>query len=508
MDYEDGEPLDRVLERKGTLTEAQIKRVLLPIVAGLRQMHAAGFLHRDVKPANIFIRRSDESPVLLDFGSARQALSSRSRSVTAIASAGYSPPEQYESGSEQGPWTDIYALSALCYRAVTGVAPVEATRRQSRLLRGEEDPLPRLAEVASGRCSQAFLAAVDRGLRVVEGERQGSLDEWWAELEGGAGETANAYTAVRPAPREGRGLTTPAEIEGGRSRRALGVIALLLVGLLVQAVALWELLDVVLGRSLRRRGWSGEVDADVMSGLLALPVAAAVALALLGRRPRREVIALLLVGLVVQVVALWELVTVLGRARGVVYGLLVLPGATAVSVVLLGWQRAAGRLRWRGWGQRLRRRMKYGSALTDWLRRRRMRKSRKAAKRGDATAQRRYRAAWLLCGMAVAVAVFLYFATVQGNRVAVASSEPAPAPGMASSRKKRRATQRQRRLCPASCRRRSCRLRCARLAPWWGIASATVRSARRWRCCRLVRIGWGRHRTSRDGRRMKARCMK
>ena len=431
MDYEDGEPLDRVLERKGTLTEAQIKRVLLPIVAGLRQVHAAGFLHRDVKPANIFIRRSDESPVLLDFGSARQALSSRSRSVTAIASAGYSPPEQYESDGEQGPWTDIYALSALCYRAITGMAPVEATRRQSRLLRDEEDPLPRLAEVAGGRCSRAFLEAVDRGLRVVEGERQGSLDEWRAELEGGAGETANASTAVRPAPREGRGLTTPAEIEGGRSRRPLGVIALLLVGLLVQAVALWELLDFVLGRSLRRSRSSGEVDADVMSGLLALPVAAAVALALLGRRPKREVIALLLVGLVVQVVALWELVTVLGRARGVVYGLLVLPGAAAVSVVLLGWQRAAGRLRWRAWGQRLlRRRMKYGSALTDWLRRRRMRKSHKAAERGDATAQRRYRAAWLLCGMAVAVAVFLYFATVQGNRVAVASPEPAPAPGM------------------------------------------------------------------------------
>ena len=186
MDYEDGEPLDRVLERKGTLTEAQIKRVLLPIVAGLRQVHAAGFLHRDVKPANIFIRRSDESPVLLDFGSARQALSSRSRSVTAIASAGYSPPEQYESDGEQGPWTDIYALSALCYRAITGMAPVEATRRQSRLLRGEEDPLPRLVEVAGGRCSRAFLTAVDRGLRVVERERQGSLDEWWAELEGDA----------------------------------------------------------------------------------------------------------------------------------------------------------------------------------------------------------------------------------------------------------------------------------------------------------------------------------
>ena len=203
MDYEDGEPLDSVLERKGTLTEAQIKRLLLPIVAGLRQMHAAGFLHRDVKPANIFIRRSDESAVLLDFGSARQALGRLSRSVTAIASAGYSPPEQYESGGGQGPWTDIYALSALCYRAITGIAPVEAARRQSRLLRGEDDPLPRLAEVAGGRCSQAFLAAVDRGLRVVGGERQGSLDEWWAELEGRAIGQATSHL-VLPTSRSGR----------------------------------------------------------------------------------------------------------------------------------------------------------------------------------------------------------------------------------------------------------------------------------------------------------------
>ena len=74
MDYEDGEPLDALLRRHGTLTEAQLKRVVLPVADGLRQVHAAGFLHRDIKPSNIFVRRSDESPVLLDFGSARQAL--------------------------------------------------------------------------------------------------------------------------------------------------------------------------------------------------------------------------------------------------------------------------------------------------------------------------------------------------------------------------------------------------------------------------------------------------
>ena len=163
MDYEDGEPLDALLRRHGTLTEAQLKRVLLPVADGLRQVHAAGFLHRDIKPSNIFVRRSDESPVLLDFGSARQALGRRSRSMTAIASAGYSPPEQYESNGAQGAWTDIYALSALCYRAITGDTPMEATGRQSQLLRSQTDPLPKLAETPAAGYSPAFLEAADWG---------------------------------------------------------------------------------------------------------------------------------------------------------------------------------------------------------------------------------------------------------------------------------------------------------------------------------------------------------
>ena len=202
MDYEEGEPLDVLLRRRGTLTEAQLRRVLLPVVDGLRQVHAAGFLHRDIKPANIFVRRSDETPVLLDFGSARQALGRRSRSVTAIASAGYSPPEQYESDGAQGAWTDIYALSALCYRAITGDVPMEATRRQSQLLRTQTDPLPKLAEVGREGYSQAFLEAVDRGLRVIEAERPQGLDEWlprFGEQTPSAPESESAE-ASRPSP--------------------------------------------------------------------------------------------------------------------------------------------------------------------------------------------------------------------------------------------------------------------------------------------------------------------
>ena len=182
MDYEDGEPLDRLLERHGTLTEAQLKRVLLPIVDGLREVHGAGFLHRDIKPSNVFVRREDESPVLLDFGSARQALGRKSRSLTAVASAGYSPPEQYESDGEQGAWTDIYALSALCYRAIRGESPVEAPRRLNRMAQGQADPLARLGELAPDGFSAALLEAVDQGLELAVARRPANLDEWLVRL--------------------------------------------------------------------------------------------------------------------------------------------------------------------------------------------------------------------------------------------------------------------------------------------------------------------------------------
>ncbi len=237
MDYEDGEPLDALLERHGTLTEVQLRRVLLPIVAGLKEVHAAGFLHRDIKPSNVYVRRSDESPVLLDFGAARQALGRKSKSLTAVVSAGYSPPEQYESEGEQGPWTDIYTLSALCYRAITGDIPIEAPRRQSSLLRTGSDPLPRLSQGAFGGYSAALLEAVDWGLRVIEGERPQSLEEWGAAL---SGESA-------PEPRVGRPRTgqltrgaSKAESKVPRKHNRVSVLAGGIGAVAVVAVAaLW-----------------------------------------------------------------------------------------------------------------------------------------------------------------------------------------------------------------------------------------------------------------------------
>jgi serine/threonine protein kinase len=81
MDYEDGQPLSELIKGGRQLNETEILQVLLPLLDGLEQVHAAGVLHRDIKPANIFIRRADESPVLLDFGAARQDIGRHSKGL-------------------------------------------------------------------------------------------------------------------------------------------------------------------------------------------------------------------------------------------------------------------------------------------------------------------------------------------------------------------------------------------------------------------------------------------
>ena len=122
-----GRTLSAYLARQGTLSGAELEEILYPLLDGLAVVHKAGFLHRDIKPANIVIRAEDGSPVLIDFGAARQAIGARSFSRYPVTS-GYAPIEQYGRRSNQGPWTDLYALGAVCYRALTGRVP-EGRRR-------------------------------------------------------------------------------------------------------------------------------------------------------------------------------------------------------------------------------------------------------------------------------------------------------------------------------------------------------------------------------------------
>ena len=177
MEYAEGETLSAFLERKGTLKESELIAILYPILDGLEVVHGADFLHRDIKPGNIIIRDEDNSPVLLDFGSARQAVGVRSRSVTSIITPGYAPIEQYSSRGNQGPWSDIYALGGVCYRALTGEVPEDATERM------RDDPLIPVSERCAGQASAEFLSAIDWALAVDEGDRPQGITEWRERLE-------------------------------------------------------------------------------------------------------------------------------------------------------------------------------------------------------------------------------------------------------------------------------------------------------------------------------------
>ncbi|MEO5339349.1 MAG: bifunctional serine/threonine-protein kinase/formylglycine-generating enzyme family protein [Magnetococcus sp. MYC-9] len=201
MEYVEGEGLDRVLRHSKTLDEATLKRILPPLLDGLELLHKADCIHRDIKPANILLRNKGGMPVLLDFGSARQSVAGRSEKMTSLLSMGYSPFEQYDStGHRQGPWSDIYALAAVLYRAISGQRPLEASIRIAARLRDAPDPLPSAEEMGKGRYAPEFLRAVDGGLRVLETERPQSVQAWRPLLLGEGQVTVSATTRFLPAP--------------------------------------------------------------------------------------------------------------------------------------------------------------------------------------------------------------------------------------------------------------------------------------------------------------------
>ena len=193
MEYESGQDLKAILSCSGTLTQRRLEQIIGPIADGLEEVHRHGYIHRDIKPANIRIR-NDGTPVLLDFGSARQAVESHTSVLTALVSAGYAPLEQYTGvdGNQQGPWTDIYALGAVLYFAVTGDAPTDSALRASALLNDRPDPLVNLTRKNPTGYSPAFCRAIDWALGFKVAQRPQTIEQWRVQL---LGEFASGQTA-------------------------------------------------------------------------------------------------------------------------------------------------------------------------------------------------------------------------------------------------------------------------------------------------------------------------
>jgi hypothetical protein len=178
-----GITLKRWLQETGVKPDQRwLLGLLLPLIDALEQLHSAEpcCLHRDVAPDNVLLLepprvQADAPPVplLLDFGAARRVIGDKTGTLTVFLKPGYAPIEQYGEGPsmKQGPWTDVYALSAVLYACITGKAPAASA---DRIL---EDTLVPAMQAGAGRYSQPFLAAIDAGLQVRPEQRPQSMHE-------------------------------------------------------------------------------------------------------------------------------------------------------------------------------------------------------------------------------------------------------------------------------------------------------------------------------------------
>jgi serine/threonine protein kinase len=171
MDFEDGVSLSKLLKEGRRFNERSLWNIIKPVAEGLDRAHRVGVLHRDIKPPNILINE-DNRPVLIDFGSARfEAAEATSTSVT-FHTPPYAAVEQYVKTYDQGPWTDIYALSVVMYECVTGEKPPEVLER----LHGGMG-----TTIADGHWpgfSKKFLQAIDAGMTIRPDERPQSIRDW------------------------------------------------------------------------------------------------------------------------------------------------------------------------------------------------------------------------------------------------------------------------------------------------------------------------------------------
>ncbi len=171
MEYEQGiNLLDYIKRHGGGLSEQFIRTVFLPLLDGLRLIHAKGLLHLDIKPGNIFLRPGGR-PLLLDFGAVHEMQQSRKAMPGQVLTPGFSPVEQSTQGGYVGPWTDIYAIGATMRACIDGKAPPPAQERYM-----QDTMQPAMDQYRRGY-SKALLKAVDWAMEVNPELRPQKVDD-------------------------------------------------------------------------------------------------------------------------------------------------------------------------------------------------------------------------------------------------------------------------------------------------------------------------------------------
>lgn len=176
MEYERGRTLQKEIQlTEGGVKENMILYIFVHLMNGLREVHLHKMLHLDIKPANIYVRL-DGSPVLLDFGSARQAIGPQVQKFTPMYTPGFASPEQYIDRDALGPWSDIYSAGASMFACMSGMAP------QAADLRAKDDRYAPVRKAWAGRYSDGLLELVDWCLMLDPLARPQSVREFQKAL--------------------------------------------------------------------------------------------------------------------------------------------------------------------------------------------------------------------------------------------------------------------------------------------------------------------------------------
>ena len=169
MRYERGRTLHEHISRhRGALEEAWIRATFAQLLNGLREVHSNKLLHLDIKPANVYLR-NDGTPVLLDFGAARQAFSADGMKLPPTFTPGFASPEQHVDRDLLGPWSDIYSVGATLYACLGNALLQPADQRL------ENDKLGPARRVWEQKYSHELLETVDWCLQLHHLDRPQSV---------------------------------------------------------------------------------------------------------------------------------------------------------------------------------------------------------------------------------------------------------------------------------------------------------------------------------------------
>lgn len=176
--------LDIIKKGDQKLKPKQIHEILIKLLDAVDVVHRQDLLHRDISPDNILLDKWG-SPVLIDFGAAREEASRETRELSAVlvVKDGYSPQEFYFAGGKQSPSSDLYALGASFYHLISGTAPPNSQTRMAEFAGQNPDPCVPL----SGRFEEydpAFLAAIDKAMSILPKDRLQSAREWSDIIDG------------------------------------------------------------------------------------------------------------------------------------------------------------------------------------------------------------------------------------------------------------------------------------------------------------------------------------